>query len=78
MRSTGGGASSACWRRSSRACRAPKSLLRLGAASRRYRALARSPDFAARYWRRAGAFLQPAAEQPAKGVFPRFLTAHAC
>ena len=56
----------------------PKSLLRLGATSRRYGALARSPGFAARYWRRAGAFLQPAAEQPAKGVFPRFLTAHAC
>ena len=58
--------------------RPPKSLLRLGAASPRYRALARSPSFAARYWRRAGAFLQPAAEQSAKGVFPRFLTAHAC
>ena len=40
----------------------PKSLLRLGATSRRYGALARSPGFAARYWRRAGAFLQPAAE----------------
>ena len=30
----------------------PKSLLRLGAASRRYRALARSPGFASCYCRR--------------------------
>ncbi|RLM93949.1 hypothetical protein C2845_PM08G16760 [Panicum miliaceum] len=83
MTSTGGGASSASM---DALCDTllveeilprlpPKSLLRLGATSRRYEALARSLGFAARYWRRAGAFLQPAAEQP--GVFPRFLTAPA-
>ncbi|CAL4949165.1 unnamed protein product [Urochloa decumbens] len=51
----------------------PKPLLRLGATSRRYNALARRPSFAARYWRRAGVIFQPF-DQP-KEVIPRFLTA---
>ncbi|TVU34191.1 hypothetical protein EJB05_16022, partial [Eragrostis curvula] len=34
----------------------PESLVRLGAASRRYKALSVLPDFAARYWQRAGVF----------------------
>ncbi|KAK3164597.1 hypothetical protein QOZ80_1AG0021650 [Eleusine coracana subsp. coracana] len=37
----------------------PKSLLRLSAASRRYNALVLQPDFAARYWQRAGVFFEP-------------------
>uniref|UniRef100_K3XRC7 F-box protein At3g26010-like beta-propeller domain-containing protein n=1 Tax=Setaria italica TaxID=4555 RepID=K3XRC7_SETIT len=54
-----------CWRRSSRACCPSTS-------SSRYNALARRPDFAARYWRRAGVIFQPF-DQP-KEVPPRFLT----
>ncbi|KAL6615051.1 hypothetical protein ACP70R_037321 [Stipagrostis hirtigluma subsp. patula] len=50
----------------------PKSLICLGAVSRRYHALTLRPDFAARYWPRAGVFLQPI------GIYeelrPRFLT----
>ncbi|TVU34197.1 hypothetical protein EJB05_16028, partial [Eragrostis curvula] len=46
----------------------PISILRLGAASRRYNALVRDPDFAAGYWQRAGIFFQrsswPAARPP--------------
>ncbi|CAO2179475.1 unnamed protein product [Urochloa humidicola] len=53
----------------------PEPLLRLRATSRRYNALARRPDFAARYWRRAGVIFQPF-DQP-KEVTPRFLTAAA-
>ncbi|CAL4949148.1 unnamed protein product [Urochloa decumbens] len=37
----------------------PKSLIRLGAVSRRYNAIVLDPDFAARYWRRSGVFFQP-------------------
>ncbi|CAO2179499.1 unnamed protein product [Urochloa humidicola] len=37
----------------------PKSLIRLGAVSRRYNAIVLDPDFAARYWRRAGVLFQP-------------------
>ncbi|CAL4956101.1 unnamed protein product [Urochloa decumbens] len=51
----------------------PKPLLRLGATSRRYNALAHRPDFASRYWHRAGVIFQPF-DQP-KEVTPRFLTA---
>ncbi|CAL4956095.1 unnamed protein product [Urochloa decumbens] len=47
----------------------PKPLLRLSATSRRYNALARRPSFAARYWRHAGVFLQPAGEPHKAGVF---------
>ncbi|TVU34195.1 hypothetical protein EJB05_16026, partial [Eragrostis curvula] len=50
----------------------PKSLVRLSAASRRYNALALRPDFAARYWQRAGVFVQPDEEEKPK--IPFFLT----
>ncbi|CAO2203790.1 unnamed protein product [Urochloa humidicola] len=62
----------------------PKPLLRLGATSRRYNALARNPTFAARYWPHAGVFLQPAAAAehhqgaphlPSPVPVPRFLAA---
>ncbi|KAL6615054.1 hypothetical protein ACP70R_037324 [Stipagrostis hirtigluma subsp. patula] len=49
----------------------PKSLICLGAVSRRYKALTFRPDFAARYWPRAGVFFQPLA-RPAEPL-PRFL-----
>ncbi|OEL16789.1 hypothetical protein BAE44_0022189 [Dichanthelium oligosanthes] len=57
----------------------PKCLLRLGATSRRYNALACSPGFAARYWHRAGVFLQRADEEQREGApaLPRFLAAAA-
>ncbi|KAG0538157.1 hypothetical protein BDA96_03G211200 [Sorghum bicolor] len=51
---------------------APKNLLRLGATSRRYNALVRSPGFRRRYWCRAGVFLDLARD--ASGVLPRFLS----
>ena len=50
-----------------------KQLLRLGATSPRYEALARRPDFAARYWPRAGVIFQPFDQN--KEIPPRFLTA---
>ncbi|KAL6882106.1 hypothetical protein ACP4OV_011578 [Aristida adscensionis] len=52
----------------------PKYLIRLRAASRRYNALALRPDFAARYWRRAGVLFQPF--HPGRSeIRPHFLTA---
>ncbi|KAL6615053.1 hypothetical protein ACP70R_037323 [Stipagrostis hirtigluma subsp. patula] len=51
----------------------PKSLICLGAVSRRYHALTLRPDFAARYWPRAGVFFQPARCYYDEGR-PRFLT----
>ena len=50
----------------------PKCLLRLAATSRRYNALARRPDFAARYWQRTAVFFQPL-QKPVEFA-PRFLT----
>lgn len=51
---------------------APKNLLRLGATSRRYNALVRSPEFRRRYWQRAGVYLELVRDTT--GVPPRFLT----
>nr|CAB3504389.1 unnamed protein product [Digitaria exilis] len=39
----------------------PKSLICLGCVSRRYNAMVTDPDFSARYWLRAGVFIQPLA-----------------
>ncbi|OEL25604.1 hypothetical protein BAE44_0013377 [Dichanthelium oligosanthes] len=53
----------------------PKSLIRLGAVSRRYNAIVLDPDFAARYWPRAGVFFQPfALSGPVPELRPLFLS----
>lgn len=51
----------------------PKFLVRLGATARRFYALARRADHAARFYQRAGVLFQPL-DQPKEAV-PRFLTA---